>query len=197
MSFFSKLRQAAEQVSVANANLLAQKERGVHGDLAYRASGLQDKERVQAVGAALGVSGIVGVFGVALANQAAELGGSTVLIKAANALAELGTVAVQGSALPVDLVTAVGAGVVGVVVLGVSKAMRSDFGKGLNFERAVHAGNTGAIEAFARTHVSFGSWLQGAANTVLDAVHKGFAQNPLTNPVPQLKSDNRSPEMGM
>ena len=158
---FKRLRSEAEEMSKTNAQLFNEwREKGDISseqgwNAAYRASGQQRKDLASYSATGLGATGIAGLLGVAMANQAAGTAAmyagmtaaqsaavaaaglatsagsfTTMMAGVGTALSGLGTVAVAGTALPVASVVALGVAAAGAVSLVVSRFMVVDWDKG-------------------------------------------------------------------
>lgn len=171
MGFFSKLKQKAQEVSQADALVLAHKQYAPHV-LASKASGEAARDSVRNAGFGLGVGGVLSLVGVGAACQAGVLGGPAVLVGASKAVAALGAASVFGAAIPVATVAALGVAVAGVSALAVSAVMKPDFGKGVEFQRAVANNDLATVSRIASKNISIGSWIKGAGKTVFGAINE-------------------------
>ena len=194
------LRLEAEKVSGANCAMLANS-RGKAWELADKFSGQSAKNRATASGAALGMGGVLSLIGVAMANQAAgtvamytgytavqtaafgavglstSAGAFTTMLAGASAtLAGLGTVAVGSAILPVATVIALGAGVAGVAVLGISRLMRIDRDKGHAITTALINDDRDSLNKIGRQDVGMSDWLVGAKNWVVKSLQDSLGK---------------------
>lgn len=193
-TMIKELRQEAELASAANAMMLLNS-RTQGWSLVDKLSGKSTKDRTLATGMGVGMGGVLSVVGVAMANQAAGMVGmyagmsaaqvaaasavglstsagtfTTLLAGASTALASLGTIAVGASVLPVATVVALGAGVAGIAVMGVSAFMSVDHGKSVELSNALKANDKHAINEFGRSNLGVSDWLVGAKNFVSKAL---------------------------
>lgn len=170
MGFFSKLKQQAQEVSKAEALVLANKQYAPHV-LASKASGEAKRDGFRNAGLGLGIGGVLSLVGVGAATQAGVLGGPAALVAASKAVAALGTVTAFGAAMPVASVAALGVAVAGVSALAVSTVMKPDFGKGIEFQRAVANNDLETVSRIASKNISIGSWIKGTGKAVFGVIN--------------------------
>ncbi len=157
------LRTEAEKVSASNAMMLEE---------SYQKALLRDDRgmnKTQATGLGLGMSGGLGIMGLAMANQAAALGGVSALASASTALAGLGTVAVGAAILPVASVIAIGVGVAGVAALGIGSLMKLAQRDANSIGREIRDNRD-----FGHESASVSDWLKGAKNLVVNSLRDQF-----------------------
>ena len=184
------LRSEAEKVSGSNYErllvTLSQKDRG--WGYVSQVTGENSAEKMQLGGAFLATGGVVGIMGLAAANQAAGimvagasgLAGTSALASISAALAGLGTVTVGATILPVATVVVLGAAVIGIVAMAVGKAMPIDFNKGHVVGRALQNNDVGALNQIGRDNVGISDWLKGAKNLVASSLKNRFSGAELT-----------------
>lgn len=171
---FGRLRLEAERVSEANKLMLLNTRVRDGWDLVDKYSGLAAQQKVAAGGVALSAGSLVGMMGVAMANQAAALGTSTLLGTASTALAGLGTVAVGATVLPVATVATLGASVTGIAILAASKLMRVDNEKGFAFEEAIRGRDGEGLKSLAKQDIGAMDWIKGARNFLVGSIKQQF-----------------------
>ncbi|MES2879194.1 MAG: hypothetical protein V4713_12290 [Pseudomonadota bacterium] len=157
------LRAEAELVNAANCMMLANSHKQ-GWDLVDQVSGKAMKDRTTITGAAMGMGGIVGLMGVAMANQAVALGSAGLLASASTALAGLGTVAIGTAVLPVATVVVLGTAVAGAVTMGIGSLMRENTEKAAHFENAIKSGDKEIMVKLSGERLGISDWLKGAKN---------------------------------
>jgi hypothetical protein len=154
MSIFSKLREAAEQSAATNVD--------VYRQLASR-HGMSMKARTEVAGAGVGIGGLIGVMGSALAVQSATLGtGGSVLAALGQSVIAAGTIA--GGVYVVPAV-ALGAAALGAVGLAASKFMNEEQGRA----RELAGENPGGKRVTAT------DWARGLKSMVSRSIREAFA----------------------
>lgn len=174
-NMIANLKKEAEKVGAANYLLLANsRDSSKPFDYIDVVSGRAARESTKFTGAFMGAGGILGLMGVAVANQAAALGTAGLLSSASAAMAGLGTVAVGTAVLPFATVAAVGVAVSGIAVMGISQLMSVDANKGFAANKAVEANDRDALAKLGSQNIGAADWLRGAKNFVVKSLRENF-----------------------
>ena len=181
MNIFKSLRAEAERASQANLMLMAELDDLQLDRVADKVSGRSLQAGVSLFGAGMSAGSLVGLMGMAVANQAAALGTGGFLASASTALAGLGTVALGAGVLPVATVVALGAAVTGIAVIGASKLLPINHEKGAAVANAILDGDRAELSNIARESPSAVDWLQGAKAVLF----KGNAERLLGQDAPE------------
>lgn len=178
------LRREAEMVSGVNCMMLAD-------EYAKSKSHIQDMNgpnKTQVAGLALGSGGVLGIMGLAIANQAAAYGAAGVLTSASTALAGLGAVAVGVTILPVATVIVLGAGLAGVATIGIGALMKMVPNKirtadlrDDDLSWAIRNNQQGMLKEIGMENIGLGAWLSGAKNLLVKSMRESVMgkDNPL------------------
>ncbi|MEM8519046.1 hypothetical protein [Janthinobacterium sp. CAN_S7] len=169
------LRKEAEKVSAANYLLLANSHD--NSNSIDGVTGRAAREKTKISGVLMSGGGILGLIGVAVANQAAALGAAGMLTSASAAMAGLGTVAVGTAVLPFVTVAAVGVAVSGIAVMGISQLMSVDVEKGFATSKAIQANDLDGLKKLGSQDVGVSDWLRGAKNFVVKSLQEKFLGN--------------------
>ena len=167
------LRKEAEKVSGANYMLMADSH-NINSRLMDQVSGKDIQEKTKVAGVVMGAGGICGIFGLAMANQAAAFGTVGLLSSASTAFAGLGTIAVGTAVLPFATVAVLGVAVAGIATFGISQLMPVDINSGLNASEAAQANDREALYQLGRQNVGMSDWLRGAKNLVVKSLRENF-----------------------
>lgn len=162
MSIFKSLRTEAERASQANLMLMAELKGEKLDRVSDKVSGRSLQDGVALLGAGVSAGSLLGLVGMAAANQAAALGTGGLIASASTALASLGTVAVGVGVLPVATVTALGAAVTGIAVVALSKMLPVNHEKGAAVVSAIRDGDRDQLSDFGRESPRAVDWLKGA-----------------------------------
>ena len=188
LTFFARMRAAAEQASHANGLMLADrtlretwresenKKQHISWAASSRGnivSGENFAEKRQFLGGIIAVGGVTGMMVLGAANQAAAglaagmapTAISSVLASAAAPLAALGSVAVSGGVIPVAFFAAVGVAAVGAAITVFPK--RTDRETGNAVAQAIEYKDREAIASLLRPGPTIRDWLQGARDVMV------------------------------
>lgn len=172
-TIFSTLRAEAERVSEANMLAMADA-KGRGSSVADHYSGQTLKSRLEVGGLALSGGSMIGLIGVALANQAAVLGTSGLLASASTALAGLGAVTLGTAVLPVATVATLGAAVTGLTIAAVGKVLSVDHERGADIEEAIQRGDNRLLRSLGRDSLGLKDWLKGAQQVLFKGIKQQF-----------------------
>lgn len=186
---FASLRKEAERVSASNKIVLFQTNQRQGRNAVDQFSGHSARSKLGVGGLGLGAGSLMGLMGVAAANQAAALGSAGLLASASTALAGLGTVTLGAAILPAATVATLGGAVAGVAIFGVSRLMKVDISRGINLQQALEQGNETRFQKLSNESLTMKDWFSGAKNLLVDAfqrdrqksleltTHKGLREN--------------------
>jgi hypothetical protein len=160
------LRKEAERASEANSLMLVHS-RKQGWDLVDKVSGQTTQNMVRNSGLGMGMGGVIGLMGVAMANQAAALGAAGLLSTASTAMATLGSVAIGSAVLPVATVAVLGTAVAGLALVGVSQFMKVDYEKAAQVESALKSNDRDTLAKIGREDVGIKDWLKGVGSVAV------------------------------